>query len=328
MKFLDEAKIYIQAGKGGDGCLSFRREKYIEFGGPNGGNGGKGGDVILKAVPNLNTLVDFRFQQHFKAEKGRSGEGCSRTGRSGEDLIIKIPTGTVVLAEDKRTVICDFDKDGEEFKIAKGGRGGIGNEFFKSSTNQAPRKTTKGKPGDEISIWLRLKLIADIGLIGLPNAGKSTLLSVLTKARPKIANYEFTTIHPNLGIVSGYEKELIIADLPGLIEGAAEGKGLGHRFLGHAERCRKIVHLIDAARDDIIKAYKLIRKELTTYGADLENKEEIIVLNKIDALNEDALAEVEKQAKKLKKETKNDVLLLSTVSRQGLTELKNKLLNS
>ena len=262
MKFLDQAKIYLEAGDGGNGCMSFRREKYIEFGGPNGGDGGNGGNIIFKAVRNLNTLIDFRYQQHFRAEKGRPGEGSERTGRSGKDLIIKVPVGTEILAEDKKTVIADMVIDGEEVLVAKGGRGGWGNVHFKSSTNQAPERADPGKPGEQMAVWLRLKLIADIGLVGFPNAGKSTLLSVLTAARPKIANYPFTTLHPNLGVFYVFDKEYVIADLPGLIEGASEGVGLGDRFLGHAERCKVILHLIDGTQEDVVGAYKAIEKEL------------------------------------------------------------------
>ena len=307
MKFLDQAKIYLEAGDGGNGCMSFRREKYIEFGGPNGGDGGNGGNIIFKAVRNLNTLIDFRYQQHFRAEKGRPGEGSERTGRSGKDLIIKVPVGTEILAEDKKTVIADMIIDGEEVLVAKGGRGGWGNVHFKSSTNQAPERADPGKPGEQMAVWLRLKLIADIGLVGFPNAGKSTLLSVLTAARPKIANYPFTTLHPNLGVFYVFDKEYVIADLPGLIEGASEGVGLGDRFLGHAERCKIILHLIDGTQEDVVGAYKSIEKELKNYGEILEKKPEIIVLNKIDSISED---EVKEKVKALKKVSKKDVIAI------------------
>ena len=287
MKFLDEAKIYLEAGDGGNGCMSFRHDKYVEYGGPNGGDGGNGGSIIFRAVRNLNTLIDFRYQQHFRAEKGRPGEGSECTGRSGKDLIVKVPVGTVIFAEDKKTVIADMVNDGEEVLVAKGGRGGWGNVHFKSSTNQAPERADPGKPGDKLAVWLRLKLIADIGLVGFPNAGKSTLLSVLTAARPKIANYPFTTLHPNLGVLYIYDKEYVMADLPGLIEGASEGVGLGHRFLGHAERCKVVLHLIDGTQEDVVGAYKTIQAELQNYGDVLDKKPEIVVLNKIDSLIED-----------------------------------------
>lgn len=319
MKFLDQAKIYLEAGDGGNGCLSFRREKYIEFGGPNGGDGGNGGNIIFKAVKNLNTLIDFRYQQHFRAEKGRGGEGSERTGRSGKDLIIKVPVGTEILAEDKETVLADMVKDGEEILIAKGGRGGFGNAHYKTSTNQAPERADPGTPGEKLAVWLRLKLIADIGLVGFPNAGKSTLLSVLTAARPKIANYPFTTLHPNLGVFYVYDKEYVIADLPGLIEGASDGVGLGHRFLGHAERCRVILHLIDGTSEDVVESYKTIEAELKNYGEKLLKKPEIVVLNKIDSLSED---EVKEKVKLLKKASKKEVIAISGVAKIGLDDLK------
>ena len=322
MKFLDQAKIYLEAGDGGNGCMSFRREKYIEFGGPNGGDGGNGGSIIFKAVRNLNTLIDFRYQQHFRAEKGRPGEGSERTGRSGKDLIIKVPVGTEILAEDKKTVIADMVIDGEEVLVAKGGRGGWGNVHFKSSTNQAPERADPGKPGEQMAVWLRLKLIADIGLVGFPNAGKSTLLSVLTAARPKIANYPFTTLHPNLGVFYVFDKEYVIADLPGLIEGASEGVGLGDRFLGHAERCKIILHLIDGTQEDVVGAYKSIEKELKNYGEILETKPEIVVLNKIDSLSED---EVKEKVKALKKASKKNVIAISGVAKLGLDDLKKQI---
>ena len=319
MKFLDQAKIYLEAGDGGNGCLSFRREKYIEFGGPNGGDGGNGGNIIFKAVKNLNTLIDFRYQQHFRAEKGRGGEGSERTGRSGKDLIIKVPVGTEILAEDKETVLADMVNDGEEILIAKGGRGGFGNAHYKTSTNQAPERADPGTPGEKLAVWLRLKLIADIGLVGFPNAGKSTLLSVLTAARPKIANYPFTTLHPNLGVFYVYDKEYVIADLPGLIEGASDGVGLGHRFLGHAERCRVILHLIDGTSEDVVESYKTIEAELKNYGEKLLKKPEIVVLNKIDSLSEDEVAE---KVKLLKKASKKEVIAISGVAKIGLDDLK------
>jgi len=322
MKFLDEAKISIKAGNGGNGCISFLREANNPYGGPNGGDGGNGGDVILKAFNNLNTLIDFRYTQHFKAERGQDGMGREKTGRGGEDLIIKVPTGTVVLAEDKQTVIVDMDTEGQEFVIAKGGSGGWGNIRFKSSVNQAPERANPGLAGDELDVWLRLKLIADIGFIGFPNAGKSTLLSVLTRSHPKIGNYQFTTIHPNLGVLYGYGSELVLADLPGLIEGAAEGIGLGTRFLGHAERCKKIIHVIDSMEDDVVERYKIIRKELEKYGAGMESKDEIIVLNKIDLL----IPEIqEEKVNALEKETGKKVICISAATQTGLEELKEVL---
>lgn len=326
MKFLDEAKITVKSGNGGHGCLSFRHEKYKEFGGPDGGNGGRGGDIIFKAVKNLNTLVDFRYKQHFNAENGRPGKGNKRTGGSGEDLVIEIPVGTEILDEDKETVLYDFDKEDQEEVVLKGGKGGLGNEHFKSSVNQAPRRTTPGYPGKKMTVWLRLKLIADIGLIGLPNAGKSTLLGTLTNARPKIGNFPFTTLYPNLGIIKTYDKEIIIADLPGLIEGAAEGKGLGHRFLGHAERTKAIIHLIDASDlKNIEENYDLIRNELKDYGAGLMEKKELIVLNKIDILTEeDQKKELDKIIKNLKKKTGNEILKISCATRENIEDLINK----
>lgn len=322
MKFLDEAKIYLEAGDGGNGCMSFRHEKYVEYGGPNGGDGGNGGSIIFRAVRNLNTLIDFRYQQHFRAEKGRPGEGSECTGRSGKDLIVKVPVGTVIFAEDKKTVIVDMVNDGEEVLVAKGGRGGWGNVHFKSSTNQAPERADPGKPGDKLAVWLRLKLIADIGLVGFPNAGKSTLLSVLTAARPKIANYPFTTLHPNLGVLYIYDKEYVMADLPGLIEGASEGVGLGHRFLGHAERCKVVLHLIDGTQEDVVGAYKTIQAELQNYGDVLDKKPEIVVLNKIDSLSED---EVKEKVSVLKKASKKEVIAISGIAKIGIEELKNKI---
>ena len=322
MKFLDEAKIYLEAGDGGNGCMSFRHVKYVEYGGPNGGDGGNGGSIIFRAVRNLNTLIDFRYQQHFRAEKGRPGEGSECTGRSGKDLIVKVPVGTVIFAEDKKTVIADMVNDGEEVLVAKGGRGGWGNVHFKSSTNQAPERADPGKPGDKLAVWLRLKLIADIGLVGFPNAGKSTLLSVLTAARPKIANYPFTTLHPNLGVLYIYDKEYVMADLPGLIEGASEGVGLGHRFLGHAERCKVVLHLIDGTQEDVVGAYKTIQAELQNYGDVLDKKPEIVVLNKIDSLSED---EVKEKVSALKKASKKEVIAISGIAKIGIEELKNKI---
>lgn len=287
MKFLDQAKIYLQSGNGGAGCLSFRREKYVEFGGPDGGNGGRGGDIIFQAVNNLNTLIDFRYTQHFRAQSGTHGMGRDRTGGAGDDLVIKVPVGTQIIDEDKETILLDMTEDGQKVVFLKGGDGGFGNAHYKSSTNQAPRKTTPGFPGEERAVWLRLKLIADAGLIGLPNAGKSTFLSACSRAKPKIADYPFTTLHPNLGVIKAGEKDFVLADIPGLIEGASEGQGLGHRFLGHVERTSVLLHLIDITQDNLADAYYTIREELIAYGGDLKNKEEIVALNKADALGEE-----------------------------------------
>ena len=315
MKFLDQAKIFIQSGDGGAGCVSFRREKYIEFGGPNGGDGGKGGSVWIEAVPNLNTLIDFRYHQHFKAPKGRNGMGSDKTGPKGEDIVIKVPVGTEILAEDKETVIVDMVEAGQKFLIAKGGDGGRGNAQFKSSTNQAPRYAEPGWPGQEMWVWLRLKVIADVGLLGMPNAGKSTFLSVVSKARPKIADYPFTTIHPNLGVAWVDNYEMVIADIPGLIEGASEGVGLGDRFLKHVERCFALLHLIDATGDDVVKTYKAIRKELELYDEKLAAKPEVVALNKADALDE---KEMLKKQKALEKVIGKKVFVVSAIAKKGV----------
>lgn len=315
MKFLDQAKIYIQSGDGGAGCVSFRREKYIEFGGPNGGDGGKGGSVYIEAVPNLNTLIDFRYHQHFKAQKGRNGMGSDKTGPKGEDIVIKVPVGTEVLADDQETLIVDMLEPGQRFIIAKGGDGGRGNAQFKSSTNQAPRYAEPGWPGQEMWVWLRLKVIADVGLIGMPNAGKSTFLSVVTKARPKIADYPFTTLHPNLGVAWVDNYEMVIADIPGLIEGAHEGVGLGDRFLKHVERCSAFLHMIDGTQEDVVKAYKDIRRELELYDEVLKNKPEVVVLNKCDSLDKEETAE--KKAA-LEKASGKKVFVISAIAKQGI----------
>ena len=291
MKFLDQAKIFVKAGNGGSGSSSFRREKFIEFGGPDGGDGGNGGSVILIAEANLNTLIDFRFQQHFKAERGQNGMGKKKTGKAGKDLILKVPVGTQIFEEDNNTLIEDLKKIGQKVIIAKGGIRGLGNVRFKSSTNRAPRKTTDGSLGESFWIWLQLKVIADIGIIGMPNAGKSSLLSVLTKAKPKIANYPFTTINPNLGVASYSDKEITIADIPGLIEGAHEGIGLGDKFLRHIERCKSLIHLIDISDQNILENYLKVRKELSKYNSTLLKKKEIIVFNKIDIINNDEINE-------------------------------------
>lgn len=318
MKFLDEAKIYLKSGDGGAGCVSFRREKNIAFGGPNGGNGGKGGNIIFTAIRDTNTLIDFRYQQHFKAKNGQGGMGDNRTGAHGEDCIIKIPVGTQILDEDKETILADFTEDGQTLTFLKGGDGGFGNARYKSSTNQAPRKTTPGWEGQEMEIWLRLKLIADAGLVGLPNAGKSTFLAACSNAKPKIADYPFTTLHPNLGVITIGDGDFVIADIPGLIEGASEGVGLGHRFLGHVERTSVLLHLIDSTQDDIVGAYKTIRTELKEYDHELEQKEEIIAINKIDALGHEL---AEDQAKTLEDALGKKVFRISAVSGEGVNDV-------
>ena len=317
MKFLDQAKIYVASGKGGDGCLSFRREKFIEFGGPDGGDGGKGGDVWIECVDNLNTLIDYRYQQHFKAKNGIPGMGRLRSGPNGPDCIIKVPPGTQVLAEDQETLLGDLEKPGDRFRIAKGGNGGFGNAHFKSSTNQAPRRTNPGQPAEELTIWLRLKLIADAGIVGLPNAGKSTFLAAVSAAKPKIADYPFTTLHPNLGVVRAGEKDFVLADIPGLIEGANEGIGLGTRFLGHVERCHVLLHLIDANDEDVAESYRTIRQELEAYGGNLADKKEIVALSKCDTIDEEAYAQ---KARALGVASGRKPLRLSAVSGLGVKE--------
>lgn len=318
MKFLDEAKIYLKAGDGGNGACSFRHEKFIEFGGPDGGCGGKGADIVFIAQNNLNTLIDFRYQQHFKAPRGQNGMGRNCTGASGKDMIINVPVGTEIVMDDGKTVLCDMTKEDQRFVAAKGGQGGRGNEFFKTSTNQAPEFAEEGQPGEELWVWLRLKLIADIGLVGLPNAGKSTFLTAVTRARPKIADYPFTTLHPNLGVASIDDKEILIADIPGLIEGASEGAGLGDKFLKHVERCGALIHLIDATAEDVVTPYKTIRHELENYSETLAQKPELVVLNKADAVLPEEMAD---KVKKLKKTTKKEVFVISGVAHTGLTEL-------
>lgn len=317
MKFLDQAKIYLKSGDGGRGCVSFRREKYIEFGGPNGGDGGKGGSVYFVAVENLNTLIDFRYQQHFKAGNGHHGMGSEMSGAKGEDMIIKVPVGTEIVANDGETVIADMVEAGQTFMIAKGGDGGRGNVRFKTSTNQAPRYAEPGWPGVEMWVWLRLKIIADVGLIGLPNAGKSTFLTATTKARPKIADYPFTTLHPNLGVAWVDNKEIVLADIPGLIEGAHDGIGLGDRFLKHVERCSVFLHLIDATSENVAKDYKTIRKELELYEKNLINKPEVIALNKTDSLT---AKEIEKKIKSIQKITSSPVFAISAIAGHNTTE--------
>ena len=325
MKFLDQVKIHIKAGDGGTGSSSFRREKFIEFGGPDGGDGGDGGSVILFAEENLNTLIDFRFQQHFKAEKGQNGMGKKKTGRNGKDLILKVPIGTQIFEEDNNTLIEDLKKVGQKIIIAHGGKKGLGNVRFKSSTNRAPRKKTDGSEGESFWIWLQLKVIADIGIIGMPNAGKSSLLSVLTKAKPKIANYPFTTINPNLGVTSYSDKEITIADIPGLIEGAHEGVGLGDKFLRHIERCKSLIHLIDITENDILENYLKIRKELSKYSNDLLKKKEIIVFNKIDIMN---VNEINEKINYFKKKTKKKIYKISVAQNKGLLTLRKLLINN
>ena len=324
MKFLDQVKIFFKAGDGGSGSPSFRREKFIEYGGPDGGDGGKGGSVILIGERNLNTLIDYRYQQHFKAERGGDGRGKNKTGKGGENLYLKVPVGTQVFEEDNKTLIFDFKKENDEFLVASGGRGGFGNIRFKSSTNRAPKKFTKGAKGEEFWIWLQLKTIADIGIIGLPNAGKSSLLASLTSANPKIANYKFTTLNPNLGVTMYDDKEITLADIPGLIEGAHKGTGLGIKFLKHIERCKTLLHLIDISEDDLFNSYKQVRNELEQYSSELLNKEEIIVLNKIDLLDKD---EVDHKLNELKTKIKKDVHLLSTLDKKTVSNIKSKLLN-
>ena len=323
MKFLDEAKVYIRSGDGGNGCVAFRREKFIEYGGPNGGNGGRGGDVIVEAVDGLNTLIDYRYQQHFKAQKGVHGMGSDRHGAAGKDIVLKVPVGTQIFDEDRETLLCDLTKLGQKFVLAKGGNGGFGKAHFKSSTNRAPRHANPGQPGEERWIWLRMKLIADAGLVGLPNAGKSTFLSVVSAAKPKIADYPFTTLHPQLGVVHVDGREFVLADIPGLIEGAHEGTGLGDRFLGHLERCRVLLHLVDATCEHAGKAYKIIRNELEAYDEGLADKIEIVALNKIDAVTPDVLKE---QKARLKRAAKKTPMLISGVTREGVTEVLRALI--
>ena len=324
MKFLDQVKIYVKAGNGGDGSPSFRREKFIEYGGPDGGDGGKGGSVILKSEQGLNTLIDYRYQQHHKSKRGENGMGQNRTGKSGEDLILKVPLGTQVFEEDNKTLIYDFIKTGEEFVAAAGGKGGLGNTRFKSSTNRAPKKFTKGALGEEFTIWLQLKTIADIGIIGLPNAGKSSLLASITNANPKIANYQFTTLNPNLGVASYDDKEITLADIPGLIEGAHEGTGLGIQFLKHIERCKTLLHLIDITNHDLEAAYNQVKNELKNYSQDLLKKKELIVLNKVDLID-DALAK--EIIKEFSKKIDGEIITLSTLEKKSVSKIKSKLIS-
>src|SRR3954454_6606476 len=318
MKFLDEAKVYIRSGDGGNGCVSFRREKFIEFGGPNGGDGGKGGDVIALAVNGLNTLIDYRYQQHFKAKPGRGGMGKDRHGAGGDDMVMKVPAGTQIYEEDGETLIADLTTVGESAILARGGNGGFGNAHFKTSTNRAPRHANPGHPGEELTIRLRLKLIADAGIVGLPNAGKSTFLAAVTAAKPKIADYPFTTLHPQLGVVDSDGREFVLADIPGLIEGAHEGIGLGDRFLGHVERCRVLLHLVDGTGEHAGKDYKTVRHELDAYGHGWTGKPEIVALSKADALSPEQL---KRQAARLKRAAGKTPLILSAAAHTGVPEL-------
>jgi GTP-binding protein len=323
MKFLDEAKVYIRSGDGGNGCVSFRREKFIEYGGPNGGDGGKGGDVVARAVDGLNTLIDYRYQQHFMAKNGRGGMGKDRHGASGADAVLKVPVGTQIYEEDGETLLADLTEIGERVVLAHGGNGGFGNARFKSSTNRAPRHANPGQPGTELTIRLRLKLIADAGVVGLPNAGKSTFLAAVSAAKPKIADYPFTTLHPQLGVVDVGGREFVLADIPGLIEGAHEGVGLGDRFLGHVERCRVLLHLVDGTGEDAGVAYKTVRAELTAYGHGLTEKPEILALSKADAMSAE---EIKQQVARLKRAAKKTPLVVSAVSGDGVADVLRALL--
>ena len=322
MKFLDEAKIYIRAGGGGNGAASFRREKYIEFGGPDGGDGGDGGNVYIKAVDGLNTLIDYRYRQHFKAERGKDGSGKNKTGHGGKDLVLPVPLGTQIYDELMEDIIADLTEVDQIFMIAKGGSGGFGNTRFKSSTNRAPRSANKGTEGEEISIWLKMKLIADYGIIGLPNAGKSTLLSKLSHANPKVSDYPFTTLNPVLGVVNYKNETFVIADIPGLIEGAHNGTGLGHKFLSHIERCPALLHLISLEEDDIIKSYEVIRNEILKYGNEIHNKDEIIILNKIDLYDN---VDIQDKINNFSDKVGKDIIIISAEKSLGIEELKNKL---
>jgi GTPase len=317
MKFLDEAKVYVRSGDGGAGAVSFRREKFIEYGGPDGGDGGRGGDVIVECVDGLNTLIDYRYQQHFKAKSGAPGMGRNRSGARGKDTLLKVPVGTQVLDEDGENLLADFTEIGQKVTLLEGGNGGFGNTHFKSSTNRAPRRANPGQPGEERTIRLRLKLIADAGLVGLPNAGKSTFLAAVSAAKPKIADYPFTTLHPQLGVVRVDQREFVLADIPGLIEGAHEGAGLGDRFLGHVERCGALLHLVDGTTEDAGKAWKTVREELEAYGHGLQDKPEIVALSKIDALTPEMIA---KQKKKLERASKRKPIVLSAHSGEGIQD--------
>ncbi len=318
MKFLDLCKVYIRSGSGGNGCVSFRREKFIEYGGPNGGDGGGGGNVWVETVDGLNTLIDFRYQQHFFAENGRAGAGRQMTGRDGEDIVLRVPVGTEILDEDQETVIADLDTLGERILLARGGNGGWGNLHFKTATNQAPRRANPGQPGVERTIWLRLKLIADVGLLGLPNAGKSTFLAATSNARPKIADYPFTTLHPNLGVVGVDNREFVVADIPGLIEGAHEGRGLGDLFLGHVERCAVLLHLVDGSSGTLLEDYDTIVTEIEEYGAGLADKPRIVVLNKIDTMDAEERAFLKDE---LESHSGEKVMLMSGASKEGTVDV-------
>jgi GTP-binding protein len=323
MKFLDQAKFYVKSGEGGNGCISFRREKYIEFGGPNGGTGGRGGDVMAVAVPGLNTLIDFRYRQHIKAENGRPGMGKDMTGAAGKTAVLELPVGTQIFADDNETLLVDLTIEGEEVKLLRGGDPGRGNAQFKTSTNRAPRRSEAGWPGQEMWVWLRLKLLADAGLVGLPNAGKSTFLAAVSRAKPKIADYPFTTLHPQLGVVYLDGTEFVLADIPGLIEGAHEGHGLGDRFLGHVERCGVLLHLIDGTEEDVAGSYRTVRDEIIAYGAGLEEKTEIVALNKCDALDEEALSK--KKAALAAAASTRDVMMISGVTGDGVQDALRRL---
>jgi GTP-binding protein len=323
MKFLDEAKVYIRSGDGGNGCVSFRREKFIEFGGPNGGDGGKGGEVVANAVDGLNTLIDYRYQQHFTAKNGGAGMGKDRHGANGADAVLKVPVGTQIYDEDGETLLADFTEIGQRVVLARGGNGGFGNAHFKTSTNRSPRRANPGLPGEEHTIRLRLKLIADAGVVGLPNAGKSTFLAAVSAAKPKIADYPFTTLNPQLGVVDVDGREFVLADIPGLIEGAHEGVGLGDRFLGHVERCRVLLHLVDGTDGDAGDAYKTVRAELSAYGEGLDQKPEIVALSKADAMSAD---DIKQQVARLKRAAKKQPLVVSAVSGEGLKEILRRLL--
>jgi GTP-binding protein len=325
MHFLDQAKVFIKSGDGGPGAVSFRREKFVEFGGPDGGNGGKGGDIIFEAVPGLNTLIDFRYTQHFRAPRGKGGAGRNRTGAGGEDLIIRVPVGTQVISDDKEHVLADFTEAGARFVFLRGGDGGRGNMSYKSSTNRAPRQHGTGWPGEEMYVWLRLKLLADAGLLGLPNAGKSTFINAVSNANAKVGDYPFTTLRPQLGVVSHSNREFVLADIPGLIEGAADGAGVGDRFLGHIERCRVLLHLVDATGDDPVGAWRTVRREIEAYGGGLTDKAEVIGLNKIDALE---ASEVKKIAAKLKRASKAEVMPLSGAGGDGVEAVLDRLLDA
>jgi len=318
VKFLDQAKVFVKSGDGGNGCVAFRREKYVEFGGPDGGDGGRGGNVFAEAVSNLNTLIDFRYRQHFKAQRGRHGMGKNRTGAKSADVVMQVPVGTQIFAEDKETLLADLTEPGQRAILARGGDGGHGNTHFKSATNQAPRRADPGHPGEERWIWLRLKIIADAGLVGLPNAGKSTFLATVSRAKPKIADYPFTTLHPQLGVVAVDNSDFVLADIPGLIEGAHEGAGLGTRFLGHLERCRVLVHLVDGTSEDVAADYRTVRSELESYGAGVGDKPQVVALNKIDALTPE---QIEERRAALEKASGEPVSPASGVSRAGIDEV-------